>query len=58
MSNKLRIRTVDSWIEVCPEGAKLLLAIPSYYVGPAVIEHNAFMEKYYPLPKGSTNEKD
>jgi hypothetical protein len=45
----IRIRTVDGWIEVSEQEVRRLLACSYGNEGPAVIEHNAFMNQYYPI---------
>lgn len=53
----IRIRTIDGWIEV-PERCEVqrLLACMPYCEGPAVIEHNAFMNHYYPIEQEGTED--
>jgi hypothetical protein len=53
----MRVRTVTGWAEMTEDEARRALAAQAYRVGPAVIEHNAFMNHHYPLPKEQDHDQ-
>jgi len=52
---QIKIRTTTGWVEYDEWGAASALSCNYHQVGPHVIEHNAFMNKHYPLPKEGKN---
>ena len=46
----MRVRTETGWVEFSADQVRYCLAANYGREGAAVIEHNAFMNRHYPLP--------
>lgn len=49
----IRVRTTDGYVDMTEQEVRQRLAARYGQEGPAVIEHNAFMNRHYPLTLSS-----